>query len=120
MKKGKTTDKVDLSLYYIARPTIQSFLMSWCRYDPTRALKRVKVPVLVIQGTTDLTVPTDNADKFKKIKSDVNLLVIKGMNHILREAPTDPDQNMITYGKPDLPLKPELVTGIVDFVNKIK
>lgn len=120
MKKGKTTEKVDLPLYYIARPSIQSFLMSWCRYDPPRVLKRVKIPVLVIQGTNDLTVATDNADKFKKGKSDASTLVIKGMNHILREAPTDPEQNMITYGKPDLPLKTELVTGIVDFVNKIK
>jgi uncharacterized protein len=120
MKKGKTIDKVDLSLYYIARPSIQPFLMSWCRYDPPRVLRRMKVPVMIVQGTNDLTVPTDNADKFKKAKSDATMLIIKGMNHILRDAPSDPEQNMATYSKPDLPLKPELVTGIVDFVTKIK
>jgi len=120
MKKGKTIDKVDISLYYIARPSIQPFLMSWCRYDPPRVLKRVKIPALVIQGTNDLTVPADNADKFKKGKSDAVVLAIKGMNHILREAPADPEKNMATYSEPDLPLKPELVSGIVDFISKIK
>ena len=42
------------------------------------------------------------------------------MNHILKEAPADEDQNMDTFTKPDLPIKPELVAGIVEFVNKLK
>jgi hypothetical protein len=42
------------------------------------------------------------------------------MNHILKEAPADEAANMATYSKPDLPLKPELVTSVVEFINKLK
>jgi uncharacterized protein len=120
LRKGKTFDKVDPSLYYVARPNYQRFLMSWCRYIPTRAIKSAKKPVLIMQGTTDLLISTDNGEKLKKAKSDAVYLEIKNMNHILKEAPADEEKNMETYSKPELPLKPELVKGIVDFVNKLK
>ncbi|MDB5140214.1 MAG: hypothetical protein JWR12_2130 [Mucilaginibacter sp.] len=120
LKKGKTTPEVDPSLYYIARPSIQNFLMSWCRYDPLRVIKKIKIPILIIQGATDLTVASDNGDKLKKAKSDAILLNIKDMNHILKDAPADPEKNAATFANPDLPLKPEMVSGIVDFINKVK
>jgi uncharacterized protein len=120
LKKGKTTPNVDPSLYYIARPSIQPFIMSWCRYDPIRLIKKTKIPILIIQGSTDLVVAPDNGEKLKKAKSDAVFLNIKEMNHILKEAPADPDKNTATYSNPALALKPEMVTGIVDFVNKLK
>ncbi len=120
LRKGKTTDNVDPALYYIAAPSKQHFLMSWCRLVPQRGMRRMKMPVLIINGSTDLQVSVDNAEKLKKAKSDAILLVINGMNHILKTAPANPEQNMETFTKPDLPLKTELVTGIVDFINKLK
>ena len=120
LRKGKIYENVDPSLYYIARPSIQTFLMSWCRLSPIKGIKGLKVPALLIQGTTDLIVTVDNGEKFKKAKSDAQLLVIKGMNHILKDAPADEDKNTDTYTKPELPLSPGLVPGIVDFVNKLK
>jgi len=120
LRKGKTTANVDPALYYIAGPSKQIFLMSWCRLLPERGIKKVKVPVLIIQGTTDLTILPDNAEKLKKAKSDATLLMVKGMNHILRDAPADEEQNMATYTKPDLPLDQTMVTGVVDFINKLK
>jgi hypothetical protein len=62
LKKGKTTDNIDPALYYIARPSIQNFIMSLCRYDPIRGIKRIKIPILIIQGLqTRLLLP--RADK---------------------------------------------------------
>ena len=120
LRKGKTTDYMDPQLYYIARPSIQPYLMSWYRYDPYNIMKRVKIPTLILQGTTDIQVPVDDADKLKKANSDAKLVVITGMNHILKEAPADRQQNKATYNNPTLPLKPELVTAIVEFVNGLK
>lgn len=117
MKKGKTMDNVDPSLWSIARPSIQRYLMSWFRYDPARIIKLLKMPILIIQGNTDLQVSTADADKLKKAKSDATLIIIPNMNHILKEAPADRDQNLATYNKPDLPLKAELVPDVVKFVN---
>jgi pimeloyl-ACP methyl ester carboxylesterase len=87
---------------------------------PTKELKKAKVPVLILQGATDIQVPVTDADLLKKAKSDATLVVIPNMNHILKEAPADKEQNAATYSKPDLPLKPELVTAIVNFVKGLK
>jgi uncharacterized protein len=120
LRKGKTTDVVDPSLYYIARPSNQHFLMSWCRYSPAKGIKSIKKPILIIQGTTDLLVATDNGAKLKKAKSEAIYLEIKNMNHILKDAPADEDKNMDTYTKTDLPLKPEFVKAVADFIIKLK
>jgi pimeloyl-ACP methyl ester carboxylesterase len=117
MKKGKTIDNVDPALWSIARPSIQRYLMSWFRYNPARIIKVLKMPVLIIQGTTDLQVTTADADKLKKAKSDATLIIIPGMNHILKEAPADRDQNLATYNNPELPLKAELMPDLVKFIN---
>lgn len=120
LKRGKFTDNIDPKLYPIARPDIQPYLMSWFRYSPAREIKKAKLPVLIVQGTTDLQVPATDADLLKKAKSDATLLMIPNMNHILKEAPADKDKNAATYSQPDLPLKPELVTGIVNFIKGLK
>jgi pimeloyl-ACP methyl ester carboxylesterase len=120
LKKGKTTDNIDPSLYFIARPGIQKYLMSWFRYDPTRAIKRLKIPILIVQGTTDLQVKVSNAEKLKKAKSDAVLEIIPEMNHVLKEAPADKDKNMATYNEPDLPLKPEFIKAVISFVKKVR
>jgi pimeloyl-ACP methyl ester carboxylesterase len=118
LKRGKTTDNIDPALYFIARPSIQKYLMSWFRYNPQREIRKVKGPILIIQGTTDLQVTVGDAEKLKKAKSDAILTIIPNMNHVLKEAPADKEKNKATYNQPDLPLKPEFVTAITNFVLK--
>ncbi len=120
LRKGKMTDNVDPAIYNIAGPSKQNFLMSWCRLVPIRGIKGMKIPTLIIQGSTDLVVTEDNGEKLKKAKSDAPYLLVKGMNHIFKDAPADPDQNAATYTKADVPLSATLVPGIADFVNRVK
>ena len=119
LRKGKIHKNVDPTIYSIARPSIQPYIMSWCRFDPAKEIKQVKVPILVVHGTTDLQVNVSNAEKLKKSKL-TTVLLINGMNHVLKEAPIDREKNLATYKQPDLPLKPELITGMVDFINTLK
>ncbi|NCD71336.1 serine aminopeptidase domain-containing protein [Mucilaginibacter agri] len=119
-KTGKIQNDVDASLYPFIRPSIQTYLLSWMRYTPFRELKKLKVPVLLVQGSTDLLIKPDEADKLKKAKTEATLLMIPNMNYVLKEAPADRDKNLETYTQPDLPLKPELVTGVVNFIDKLK
>ena len=119
LRRGKVDKKVDPALYSIARPSIQPYLMSWCRFDPAKEIKQLKIPILIVQGTTDLQVNPANAEKLKKSKI-TTVLMIEGMNHVLKAAPIDREKNLATYNQPDLPLKPELIPGIVDFITKLK
>lgn len=120
LRRGKIQKSVDPSLYFIIRPSIQMYIMTWCRFEPAKEIKKIKVPTLIIQGTTDLQVKVDNAEKLKKGKSSATLTIIPGMNHILKEAPPDKEKNLATYNDPSLPLKPEFVTSVVDFINGLK
>jgi pimeloyl-ACP methyl ester carboxylesterase len=119
LRRGKIYKEVDPGLYFIARPSIQRYLMSWCRYNPKIEIKKLKIPVLILQGTTDIQVTVADAEKLKKAKSDASLVTITGMSHILKEGPEDKEKNAATYNDPALPLKPELVTAVVEFVKKI-
>jgi len=118
LKRGRLQKKVDPQLYFVARPSIQMYLMSWCRFDPQKEIKKLKIPMLIVQGTTDLQVSVPNAEKLKK--GNAVLAIIPGMNHVLKEAPEDRQQNLATYNKPDLPLKPEFVTSVVGFIKGLK
>lgn len=118
MKKGKTFDNVDLAMYPLVTTARQKYLMSYFKYPPLRVIKVMKVPVLIVQGTTDVQTSVADAEKLKKAKSDALLITIKGMSHIMKEGPQDKDQNMATYSNPALPLKVELVPDLVDFINK--
>lgn len=120
LKAGKTYDKVDPSLYTVFRPSVQPYLISWIAHDPIKEIKKLKIPILIVQGTTDIQVGVADAEKLKKEKKDATLLIVAGMNHVLKEAPADRAANAATYKDPKLPLKPELVTGVVDFIKKLK
>ena len=118
LKRGKTYPDVDPKLYSLLRPSIQNYVMSWCRRNPQMELKKLKIPVLIIQGTTDLQVSVDNGTKLKDAKSSATLDIIHGMNHILKDAPADRDPNLATYKDPNLPLNAEMVTDMIDFIKK--
>ncbi len=47
------------------------------------------------------------------------MVIIKGMNHILKDAPTDLEGNLETYKNPKLPLNGEMMKEIVDFIDGI-
>jgi len=120
MRRGKLTDNVDPALYYLARPSIQYYLMSWFRHDPIRDIKPLKMPILIIQGGADLEVPVIEGQKLKSAKSSATLVVIRNMNYVLKDGPPDKDANLATYTNPTLPLNQELVTTITEFIKGLK
>ena len=120
LKVGSVQKKVDISLYPYVRPSIQNYLMTWFRFQPDDELKKLKMPVLILQGTNDLQVPIIEGDKLKHARSSNTYMVMRGMNYVLRDAPPEKDKNIATYNQPQLPLKPELVTAVVDFIKGLK
>ena len=45
--------------------------------------------------------------------------IIKDMNHVLKQCNTnDAMTQMAIYGNPDLPVKSELITQIIEFIKK--
>jgi uncharacterized protein len=116
LKMGKTVSNVNPNLLALYRPGVQPYLISWIKYDPAQEIRKLKIPVLIIQGTTDLQVSVNDAKLLSASKPDAKLLIIDNMNHVLKESDTDIQKNMSTYRNPDLPLKEGLVDDITKFI----
>jgi hypothetical protein len=97
---------------------VQPYLISWFKYDPAAEIAKVKAPTFIVQGSTDIQVGIDDAKRLAAAKPDAKLIIVDGMNHILRAAPIDRAANIATYTNPSLPLKPELMPALVGFVGR--
>ncbi len=115
--KGETIADVPPILYTLFRPSVQPYMISWIKYDPQKEISKLTIPVLIIQGTTDIQVGIDDANRLAKALPKAKLVIIEGMNHILKPASADRQMNIATYTQPDLALKEELISNIVTFIN---
>ena len=118
LENGETEDNVPQMLYSLFRPSIQPYVISWFKYDPQKEIAKLNKPILIIQGTTDIQVSVSNAEKLVESNKNTEKHIIKGMNHILKEADIDRQKNIQTYSNPDLPLKEGLIEIILEFINK--
>lgn len=114
--KGNTVENVPQMLLSLFRPSVQPYMISWFKVDPQVEITKLNKPVLIVQGTTDIQVSMEDANRLDAAKPDSKLVVINGMNHILKNAEADRMTNFQTYNQPDLPLNVELVKVICDFI----
>jgi uncharacterized protein len=115
--------RVDVSgmhpaLLALFRPSVQGFLIDLMSYDPAQLLARYAGPVLVLQGTTDLQVSMQDAERLAGARPGVTLVTLEGVNHVLKIAPADLAANTATYGNSALPIAPSLVEAITAFLTK--
>lgn len=117
LKDGQTVAQVSPELASIFRPSVQPYLISWMTYDPQAEMAKLEMPVLVAGGTTDLQVPVRDAELLYAASKEGDLLIVDDMNHVLKNASSDPAENMASYGDPDLPLADGLMAGIIEFMK---
>ncbi len=117
LKKGHTVQAVGSGFYALFRPSVQPYLMSWFQYHPAREIARLKQPVLIVQGTTDLQVQVKEAKRLVTVNPKAELVLIEGMNHILKGSSTDTQENIASYSTPDLPLAQGFMPAIIRFLQ---
>ncbi len=78
------------------------------------------MPVLILQGTTDLTVGVNDAKLLAAGNPSARLVVIEGMNHVLKEVPAEREKQLASYNDPSLPLAGKLVDEIAGLINGLK
>lgn len=121
MKKNGQSSNYDPMLESIFRANVQPFMLSWMKYDPTKEISKLNIPVLIINGTADIQVETKEAEMLQQAKPDAELILIDHMNHIFRKVETeDRLVNMKTYNEPSRPLHPELIPTLTKFINDLK
>ena len=114
---GFDVKNIDNDLMSLLRPSIQPYMKSWLKYNPAKEIAKLKIPVLIVQGTTDIQVGKKQAEMLKKANPKSQLVMVEGMSHILKDGPADRAKNIETYNKPDLPLSSGFVASLVKFLK---
>lgn len=113
---GKVKD-YNQGLASLFKKSIQPFMFSWMKYDPQQEIKKLEMPVLIINGDNDLQVNTNEAVKLKAAKPNAELIIIENMNHIYRIIDKNDDiANQKSYNEPQRPISNEMVEQISNFI----
>ncbi len=114
---GRTVDDVPPELMAKFRPSVQAYVMSLFKYDPTKEIASLEMPVMIVQGTTDIQVSVEDAKWLATANKNAHVSIIDGMNHVMKRATTQPEQQA-AYTDPSLPLAPKLLDEITKFLKE--
>ncbi len=117
LKKGDTIQDVPKYFYSLFRPSIQPYMISWFKYNPQDEIKKLTIPVLIVQGLNDLQVTKEDADLLAKANPAAKLVLIEKMNHVLKIVEGDKKANKRAYDNPDLPLADAFVKAVISFLK---
>jgi len=118
-EKGKTSNYSPL-LQSVFRPSVQPYMRSWMKYNPTEEIAKLDIPILIINGSFDIQVDTAEADLLAEANPKAELVILDKMNHVFRKIEGDDLENTKAYNEPNRPLHPELIPSLVDFIKSVK
>lgn len=115
-EKGKVKE-FNPALTSILRHSVQPFILSWMNYDPAIELKKLNIPVLIINGTRDIQVSQQEALNLKSAYPSAQLEIIENMNHVLKTVIGGDLENAKTYNNATLPLIKSLIPVLTQFIK---
>jgi len=120
LEKQESVDVSGLhpALQALFAPQVQPYLMDMLVRDPVPLATRIALPMLIVQGDRDLQVSLADAEALHAAQPNARLAILPGITHALKHvAGDDRAANMATYTDPALPIAPETVAAIADFVT---
>ncbi len=118
LKKGYDVQYIDNDLNVYFNSSIQPYLRSWIKFDPAKEIKKLKIPILILQGENDLQVSMVQANLLRQAMPAAKFVTFRDMNHILKDAPYDKEGNRATYTNAELSLTPGFATAVISFIKK--
>lgn len=119
LQAGERVDSVNPALGALLRPSVQPYLISVFRHDPAAIAARLPMPLLVVQGTTDVQVGMEQAERLHAAQPRARLLRVEGMNHVLKQRSGTLVEQLPSYADPTLPLAPTLGPGVAEFLRTL-
>ncbi|REC62506.1 alpha/beta hydrolase [Chryseobacterium pennae] len=117
-RAGDTTDDefINLQIDTYATPWMQYFI----KYNPVSTLKKVKIPVLALNGEKDLQItPKENLKAIKKAlgkakNKHVTIKELPGLNHLFQESDTGAPQE---YQRIEQTYSPTVLKEVSDWLH---
>ena len=104
----------------LARPSVQNYIISWFKYDPAIEIKKLNMPICILQGGRDLQVTKEDAWLLTSAANNATFSFIDEMNHVLVDVADMDVENKKSYGQPEYPLSPTFLSVISDFLHSLK
>lgn len=118
LKSGKRCSDVPVFLNSLFLSSIQPFWISMFKQNPAKLAARLEIPLLIIQGDTDIQVKPTDAYALAAANHNAEMVIVHHMNHVLKHCHTvDKNEQMPLYSNPSLPLHEDLMPAIVSFIN---
>jgi uncharacterized protein len=114
LEQGRLSPNPPSELSPLFRESIQPYLISWFKYDPAQEIAKVRVPVTIVQGTADIQLTLDDERALALGNPSARVVIVDGMNHVLKHAPDTWSQQAIIegYEDPSLPVDPHVVETV--------
>lgn len=119
IEAGQKVDSVPPFLAALFRPSVQPYLISWFKYTPAEEIAKLSVPALIVQGSTDIQTSEEDAKRLAAGLPAARLLMIEGMNHILKSAPPGRAEQIPIYSDPAIPVVPQLLDELAGFIKGV-
>jgi pimeloyl-ACP methyl ester carboxylesterase len=118
LEEGHTVMNPPQELYSLFRPSVQPYLISLFRYDPAEEIAKLHLPATIVQGTADVQVSVEDAYALKRADPNARLIVVQGMNHMLKHAPDTSSRAAILRGYEDasLPVESQVIDAVASAV----
>jgi pimeloyl-ACP methyl ester carboxylesterase len=101
-------------------PSARRFVQTENALDFADEARRVPVPLLVIQGATDIQVSVADAEAIRAARPGAEVHILPAASHMFVRAESAlPAAQAAGYTDPATPLVPELVPLVADFVLKV-
>ncbi len=117
LKNGNEVQNVSPQLNMLFRASVQPYLISWFKYNPAELIKNINCPTLIVQGTKDIQVDSEEAQLLVQANKNAEFIEIENMNHILKTINGDVQENIQSYTNPSLGINMKLVNTLVNFIN---
>ncbi len=120
LKSGRMVAQPSPALYALFRPSVQPYLISQLKYDPAEEARTLTKPLIIIQGTTDIQIPVDSAERLSAAAPDARKVIIEGMNHVFKCCESTSTQaQMFVYINDTIALAPGLTEAVVGFLDSL-
>ncbi|MBT8268630.1 MAG: lysophospholipase [Bacteroidia bacterium] len=117
LKKGEIAFDYPEALESIFSEDLQPFMANWMKYIPEKEIAELQIPMLIVNGTKDLQVSTEEATNLSIAAKNSELLLIDKMNHIFVIIEGDDLENSKSYNESYRKISEDLSQAIITFVQ---
>jgi pimeloyl-ACP methyl ester carboxylesterase len=118
--RGDSVGSVHPGIQPLFQPAHREYIRTSAEYDPAGEVARLKVPVLIVQGRTDVQVSVEDAEALHRAAPGATFVLLDGANHLFKPVREMTQAAQLpSYTDPAWAIVPELPEAIAKWVDDI-